>query len=174
MSEIELAFTLWQKDWADYEKSPTRENCEKCKDSDREFAAFIGRNMKSILTAESRIAELEAKAREALAQIEKEGEMSERPVCTELVATLARFVNDVNKAIMEAMEDKDKSFYVNWGNLSCVDGSITFHMPGQIIDNKPVLIGYIEEGDCPLFNRWVREKVQPKWLDYHVEIKSEW
>lgn len=88
--------------------------------------------------------------------------------------TLAKFCRDVDDAITIAMGDPDEQFCVNWGDLNCVDASVSFHMPGLIVDNKPVLTAYIEEGECPLFNRWVWEQVAPKWPDYHVDIKTEW
>lgn len=88
--------------------------------------------------------------------------------------SLMAFVDDVNVAIQMAMEEPDEQFCVNWADLNCVDASISFHIPGVMVDNKPVLTAYIEEGECHLFNKWVHEQVQPKWPNYHVEIKTEW
>lgn len=87
---------------------------------------------------------------------------------------LERFCNDINEAITVAMGDPDERFCVNWGDLNCVDASVSFHMPGVIVDNKPVLTAYIEEGECDLFNKWVKDRVQPKWPDYHVDVVTEW
>ncbi len=87
---------------------------------------------------------------------------------------LAKFANDVDEAIIAAMEDKDEHFCVNWGDLNCVDASVSFYMPGNIVENKPVLTAFIEEGECPLFNRWIRDRVKDKWPDYHVDIRTEW
>lgn len=89
-------------------------------------------------------------------------------------AMLARFCSDVNEAIIKAMGEKDERFCVNWGDLNCVDASVSFHMPGNIVDNKPVLTAYIEEGECDLFNKWVHDEVKPKWPNYHIDIKTEW
>ena len=87
---------------------------------------------------------------------------------------LARFCRDVDDAITTAMNERDERFCVNWADLNCVDASLSFHMPGSLVANKPVLTAFIEEGDCHLFEKWIKDRLQPKYPDFHVDVKTEW
>jgi|LakMenE01Jun11ns_1017448.scaffolds.fasta_scaffold9840312_3 hypothetical protein len=96
------------------------------------------------------------------------------PITQHQIRDTIRAAQSLGEAMLNEFKErtsKHKAGYnLNWGDLSLSSVGINFDE-----DAKPTVVFTYTEGDCPLFNCYMRDDLcEHVPADFNVEVRSEW